>query len=54
MEWGVSDDEWHEGVLRAERPALRAMCRRGVGGRERRDACDSVKVWASVAQRLGL
>lgn len=26
--------EWQDGVLRAERPAERAMCRRGTGGRE--------------------
>lgn len=28
--------EWHAGVLRAERPAESAMCRRGRGGREYR------------------
>ena len=28
--------EWQAGVLRAERPALRAMCRRGRGGSEYR------------------
>lgn len=27
--------EWHDGVLRAESPALRAMCRSGTEGRER-------------------
>lgn len=26
--------EWQEGVLRADRPAERAMCRSGLGGSE--------------------
>jgi hypothetical protein len=39
-EEALADDdvnaEWHAGVLRAERPAERAMWRRGRGGREYR------------------
>jgi hypothetical protein len=35
--------EWQLGVFRAERPALRAMCRRGQGGRENRSWCVRMK-----------
>jgi len=30
-----SVEEWHAGVFRAERPAERAMCSNGRGGREK-------------------
>ena len=38
VECGLEDEEgrreWQAGVFRAERPALRAMCKRGRVGRE--------------------
>jgi len=46
--------EWQEGVLRAERPAERAMCRRGTGGRESRLLCVCMKSLARSFQRDGL
>lgn len=47
-------EEWQEGVLRAERPAERAICRSGTEGRERSVLCVWVKIRASVGQRVGL
>ena len=44
-------EEWQEGVLRAERPAERAMCRRGTEGRARRLLCVCMKRSARVVQR---
>ena len=38
-------EEWHEGVLREERPAERAMCKRGREGRDSR-------VWWVETKRL--
>lgn len=46
-------EEWQEGVLRAERPAERAMWRRGTGGRERRLLWVVVKRVERVDQRVG-
>lgn len=43
--------EWQWGVLRAERPADRAMWRRGTGGRERRVLWVRVKTSARSDQR---
>ncbi len=43
--------EWHEGVLRAERPAERAICRSGTEGRARRLLCVCMKRLARVVQR---
>jgi hypothetical protein len=44
--------EWQEGVLRAERPAESAMCRRGTEGRARRLLCVCMKRFARVVQRV--
>jgi hypothetical protein len=46
--------EWQEGVLRAERPAERATCRRGTEGRARRVLCVCMKRFARVVQRVWL
>lgn len=43
--------EWQEGVFRAERPALRAIWRRGRGGREKSLWWVVVKRVASWSQR---
>jgi len=40
-----SVEEWHAGVLSAERPAERAMCSNGRGGREK-------SVWCVLRNRL--
>jgi len=48
---GVADEErcveWHDGVLRAERPAERATWRRGTDGRARR----ALWVWVNTLAR---
>ena len=44
-------EEWQEGVLRAERPALRAMWRSGAEGRERSVLWVRVKRVERVVQR---
>jgi hypothetical protein len=41
-------EEWQEGVLRAERPAERAMCRRGTDGRARRLLWVCIKRFARI------
>ena len=46
--------EWQEGVLRAERPAERAMWRRGTEGRERSVLWVWVKRSERECQRVGL
>ena len=46
--------EWQEGVLRAERPAERAMWRRGTGGRESRELCVCMKRFERSDHRLSL
>lgn len=45
--------EWQDGVLRAERPAERAMCNKGTGGRESRVLWVVVKRCARVDHREG-
>ena len=43
--------EWHEGVLRAERPAESAICSNGRAGSEKSSWCVLMKRSASVVQR---
>lgn len=45
---------WQLGVLRAERPAERAMCNKGTEGSERRELCVCMKRFERVIQRRGL
>lgn len=45
--------EWQDGVLRAERPADRAMCRSGRGGSEYSVLCVLMKSSERCSQRLG-
>lgn len=47
-------EEWQEGVLRAERPADRAMCNKGTEGRERRLLCVCMKRVERASQRFWL
>jgi hypothetical protein len=47
-------EEWQEGVFRAERPAERAMCRRGTGGRLRSVLWVCMKRLERFCQRVGL
>jgi len=47
-------DEWQDGVLRAERPADRAMCSKGTDGRERRLLCVCMNRVERAPQRLWL
>jgi hypothetical protein len=47
-------EEWQDGVLRAERPADRAMWRRGTEGRERRLLCVCMKRVERSVQRFWL
>lgn len=47
-------EEWQEGVLRAERPAERAMWRSGTEGRARRLLCVCMKRLASIVHRVWL
>jgi hypothetical protein len=47
-------EEWQDGVLSAERPADRAMCRSGTEGRARRELCVCVNRFARVLQRVWL
>jgi hypothetical protein len=44
---------WQEGVLRAERPAERAMWRRGTEGKESNVLCVWEKSVARYVQRVG-
>lgn len=44
-------DEWHEGVLRAERPAERAVWRTGTGERDRSWLWLCKNVFARLVQR---
>lgn len=44
-------DEWHAGVLRAERPPERAMCRSGMDGRARRELWVCMKRLARLVHR---
>jgi hypothetical protein len=45
--------EWHEGVLRADSPAERAMCKRGWDGNESNSWCVQMKRSARKFQRCG-
>lgn len=54
LELGLWEWEWQEGVLRAMRPAERAMWRRGTGGRERSALWVDMKRLERVVQREGL
>jgi hypothetical protein len=45
--------EWHEGVLSADSPAERAMCRRGTEGRARSWLWVCMKRLESMVQRVG-
>jgi hypothetical protein len=47
-------DEWQDGVLSAESPADRAICKRGTEGRARRELCVSMNKLARVLQRVWL
>lgn len=47
-------EEWQAGVLRAERPAERAMWRSGTEGRESRELWVCMKRFERVVQRAGL
>jgi hypothetical protein len=47
-------EEWQDGVLRAERPADNAICKRGTEGRERRLLCVCRKRVERAPQRLWL
>jgi hypothetical protein len=42
---------WQDGVLSAERPADRAMCKSGTEGRARRELCVCMKRFARVFHR---
>lgn len=47
-------DEWQDGVLRAERPADKAICNKGTEGRERRLLCVCMKRVERAPQRFWL
>lgn len=47
-------EEWQDGVLSADRPADRAICKRGTDGRASRELCVSMKRLARVFQRVWL
>lgn len=47
-------DEWQDGVLSADRPAERAICKSGTDGSARRELCVSMKRLAREFQRAWL
>lgn len=47
-------DEWQDGVFSAERPADRAICRRGTEGSARSELCVSMNKLARVFHRAWL